>query len=130
MLRDATLFIVGSALLPEVLYCCFDTSFAGEHRRRPHALRVLIRVDAKTDRAMTRRHMHSIDVSGRRFSTRGDNPYDLILQPGTDLSDKPERPSLPYRCQSGSIVRMRESGRIHEQYAIKPHSSGFLKTAQ
>ena len=72
-LRNATLFIDGSALLPDGLYCYFDPSFAGEHWRRPHARRVLIRANAETDSALIRRHMRSIDVPGRCFSTRSNN---------------------------------------------------------
>lgn len=76
-LRDATLFIDGSALLPDGLYCYFDPSFAGEHWRRPHARRVLIRADAETDSALIWRHMRSIDVPGRCFSTRSNNLSNL-----------------------------------------------------
>lgn len=72
-LRDTTLFIDGSALLPDGRYCYFDPSFAGKHWHRPHARRILLRTDAETDRALIRRHFRSIDVPGRCFSTRTNN---------------------------------------------------------
>ena len=72
-LRDAILFIDGSALLPDGLYCYFDTCFATKGWHSPRAGKVLHSIDPETDRSLIWRKSHHIDVPGRCFSTRSNN---------------------------------------------------------
>ena len=73
-LRDAVLFMDGSALLPDGHFCWFDTHFTRHHWRTPGKFDVrpttFLYADRATDSALIRRHLLCIDVPGRCFSLR------------------------------------------------------------
>ena len=75
-LRDATLLMDGSALLPDGRYCYFDISFSSERDEwiKEHSHRILCSIDPETDGAKVRSNMPSFEVSGRCFTTRINNP--------------------------------------------------------
>lgn len=138
-LRDAVLFMDGSALLPDGRFCWFDTHFVGEKWRAPRKTdaeptTTLLYADRETDSALIRRHKGCIDVPGRCFSLRakywegfGHFILDVLsriyyeelgaLVPGRD---KVIAPPMPWPMQKALFRKVFES---YEIVQVPPHAA-------